>query len=129
MTTITLDQFVDYAEKAVADRGRDFVYPDSWKDEMGQCFYANVEPDGSISPSCIVGHILWQIDPDLLSTVHNVWEGTGASGLLEEINGTKSIFFSESKIRDFAEDLQLSQDDGQAWGDALEAAKSRWYYS
>lgn len=122
MKTFTLDDFTAAMEKAVADRGNDYVYPrekPGWLHEK-QCVYST--QDGE--PACIIGQALYNIDPSLMPDYEeSQQEDAGAEYILE----SRREHFSGSEA-DFglllrsAHKAQVSQDNGDSWGRALS-----WY--
>lgn len=114
---LTVDALLEYAKNAVAERGEDWVYPDHMKDETNSCLYATTDWDGTIKPACLVGHIIWQIDPELLVRVHAYSEGTGARTVLRD-----DLDCHDSRVLQLAELMQERQDNGEPWGEALRAA-------
>lgn len=97
--------------EVVAEFGSDFVYPDKWRNDSGNCRY--VRPDDSSAPACIVGQVLhrWGVSLYMLSSV----EGKSPMvGELRRVLTTDAAFVLNA--------AQSVQDEGGAWGRALTAA-------
>lgn len=123
MKTFTLDDFTAAMEKAVADRGNDYVYPQDrpgWSHGL-MCVYST--QDGE--PACIIGQALYNIDPALMPDFAESTEGedAGAEYILESrrehFSGSEEDF---SLLLRSAHKAQVSQDNGDSWGRALS-----WY--
>lgn len=128
--------------RAVKEKGADYVYPN-----VGNgCTYVR---DGL--PSCIVGHVVNYIDPEIIPVIGE-WESNGVEYKLDE--GDNRIYpevthlaegnFGDSSADELNEALirdpdvsfqfsrqavrvlrvaQLNQDNGCQWGDALDSAR------
>lgn len=119
-STLTPEQAVRLLERAVAERGKDYVYRAEERKEAEArdgdpaaiaCSYA--EPDGS--PSCMVGLALSYVgaNPVIMEDI-----GGWAMGVLPDLGvalGTARVF----------QEAQSAQDMGKTWGVALEAARRR----
>jgi hypothetical protein len=112
---VTGPEALDLLEKVVTARGKHYIYND--QDEYGHCTYVN-EDD---APSCIVAHVINEIDPNLVPVLKTL-EGTGVNNLL-----LPSITFDSEAVQilSIAQDLQ---DNGSAWGYALERAREHHLY-
>jgi hypothetical protein len=105
---ITFDEAVELLDRAVAEKGEDYIYPGSLGN--GACWYTR---DGR--PDCIVGHVLfWKgVTPEQLERL----EGTSAFGLdgwLELDEKTSQLLWK----------TQQRQDSGVPWGRAVAEAKA-----
>lgn len=97
-------------QRAVDERGEDFIYPEEWKTERGQCQYAvNGEP------ACIVGLALSYAGVDVESLPNDP---------VDELVGDDFIV-DDQRTWDLLAHAQLSQDDGWSWGKSLAHARER----
>lgn len=101
----TREQFTEAMEKAVAERGEDFVYPDEWQNAYGFCQYY-IE---GIGAACLIGKALENLGFDVRSLENN-----GAITILEEV-----FKITDRGLIVAAQRAQTMQDWGQSWGDAL----------
>lgn len=95
---------------AVEEKGEDYTYPSTL---MG-CFYQE-----SGQPSCIVGHVLYSLDPEMFQRVAE-WEASSTSG-----GNTRFIYVVDELSLPFRTDqvgalqaAQDAQDLHQSWGTA-----------
>lgn len=98
-------------KKALAEKGEDYVYPLSEKHDRG-CMYATDEG----APSCIVGHVLHTLDPELFAGVAK-WERMKST--LDTAMGDVVRRFHPDLHPDQVKALsyaQVAQDRGQSWG-------------
>ena len=116
---ITDQQFIDALEAAVAERGRDFVYPrgdrrwsklpDSDEETLvNSCLY--VKPDGS-GAACLIGLALHKAGVPLDYLAQH--EGDPAGRVMVNLGVSWPV-------RSAAGEAQSSQDLGATWGDALD---------
>ena len=107
---ITLEDAKRALHEAVEEKGADYVYPRAGL----TCTYA--EADGS--PSCIVGHVLYKLDPKVYEAVALI-ESTEESFSVGEIETTidKDVFADRDVIH-FLGAAQARQDHGATWGEA-----------
>lgn len=115
MRTITATILRDLVDTAIAERGADWTYPEEWRDALGSCQYAQEDAAGNLAPACIVGHVLWQIDPAVLKWVHANGEGRVAEAVLYDLKESGVVGFTEDAL-EAALRLQMTQDDGSTWG-------------
>jgi hypothetical protein len=102
----TRDEFTAAIKAAVDERGRDFVYPNEWKDTDNSCVYSL--EDGT--PACIIGAAL-----DKLGVKVGCYEQKlGAYQLF------KGMGVKDADLLDAVEDAQLMQDSEATWGEALD---------
>jgi len=102
-------------EKVVAEKGADYVYDR----EHGGCTYSEQTPEGVV-PSCIVGHVIAKMDPELFQRVAEYESETGGfwwTGVDIRIPGIEQ----DSAVKYALREAQDAQDDGDTWGEALEA--------
>lgn len=123
----TLKQVIECADQVVQGR-EDFVYDipkHSRFPEAEMCSYSNKAG----APSCIVGQILYRLDPELFRQVAQHEKGIDESFSISEIR-----YISDARVEagleefigeavPFLTKLQLAQDCGVPWGEALEIAK------
>lgn len=118
----TKEQALEALRKAVKLKGEDYVYPEEEK-FMGSCRYANDEG----SPSCIVGHVVYILDPEAfkhLAAVEAEQETTAVEDLTIAYEGSylPEDFWDRATAR-VLQEAQSKQDTGSKWGDALGAAE------
>lgn len=104
-------------KKALEAKGEDYVYPEEEK-HKGGCMYATA--DGA--PSCIVGHVLHELDPEGFAKVAK-WErkkGTGDTAVDDAVNAL-GLNFHPDQVEALRM-AQVNQDKGAPWGAAA------WYY-
>lgn len=138
MTVLTKDAVTEKLNGLLEAKGEGYVYP------MGGsgCFYA--EPGGA--PSCIVGHVIAALDPDLFKDVANAEGFQGESYSAKEVftdgfelpptddwtleerenfehgYGPRRKGETESTVLTMAlQAAQEVQDGGGTWGEAVEA--------
>jgi len=113
---ITIDQTIEALNKAVEEKGADYVYPigqPGFSNATNGCLYKS--PDDSSVPLCIVGNVLNQF-----GFLKQAEEGTSAEGLYV----IQTEFDEESLyLLDLA---QSSQDSGRAWGEAAKYAQETY---
>lgn len=111
--TYTNAQINAALKKALADRGEDYVYPESEK-HKGGCMYAT--EDGA--PSCIVGYVLHVLDPEKFAEVAT-WErkkGTGDTAV-DDAWRDLDLDFQLDQVEALRM-AQVKQDRGDTWGTA-----------
>jgi len=139
MITVDKAKAIELLEKVVADKGADYKDPNS-VDDFASCEYVN---EDTHQPLCIIGHVLVNelgIPAGILTTAGEIGEliqlpvsredgeWTGEPGVIEyEDLGGKSRYeeveFTPEAVVVFTE-AQWVQDNGDTWGQALDAAKS-----
>lgn len=106
MSGLSRDEFTAAMRQAVADKGRDYTYPEAEKNPLGICRYRF---EGH--PSCLIGHAL-----DILGVVVPPGqEGNGARRVLEVLG------MDDEEAPRAAALAQGFQDKGHTWGFALDA--------
>jgi hypothetical protein len=107
---ITFDEAVELLDRAVAEKGEDYIYPRSAGE--AECLYVE---DGQ--PSCIVGHVLF-------------WKGLTLERI-ESIEGMSAFALNDYDWLDLDEKAeallwktQSRQDSGVPWGRAVAEAKA-----
>jgi hypothetical protein len=125
---ITYEKALSAMRGAVADRGADYVYPESEKTFAGTCQY--LTEDGRAS--CLVGEVLvrvgvpaeslpkW-IPGERSSSLEAV---PMASSLLGNLESAGVLTFERNRTQVFLDTAQDEQDNGQTWGVALERAEA-----
>jgi hypothetical protein len=117
---IDLDTAKNLIEKAIADKGEDYVYPRAVLAAEGMKACEYFEPDettGAVVPSCIVGYALAYI-------------GVEAEDLGNENGGTVWDMVTEADLAididaaNFWMNVQQLQDRGVPWGQAYAQALS-----
>ena len=119
MAKFTDEEFEAALERAVQERGEDYVYPqrnkDKWVDEYhnqaGGCVYST--PDGT--PACIIGLALSYLDPSLVPDYNDT---NAARDVLPGIVSSVAATAAQ-----YAQDVQ---DGGDTWGVALETYHSMY---
>lgn len=126
-TVVDADKAIELLERAVEEKGADYVDPDA---ATVGCNYA----DAKGNPLCIVGHVVSYLGVDLRPVVlvdegyyerEELW-GHGVSAI--ELNYANDaaphpgFSFTNEAIWALGR-AQTMQDNGETWGEALEAAK------
>lgn len=121
MLEITYPQALAAMRAAVADRGEDYVYPESEKDSHGACQYLTTDGKGL----CIVGETLLRLGVSS-EEIQQALDGTpytpGSYGLMSWLYRNKVAFEDERTSVLFATS-QARQDFGETWGIALREAE------
>jgi hypothetical protein len=109
---LTYDEAVELLDRAVAEKGADFVY-DRGPDGHDECLYLHGN-----EPGCIVGHVLVYkgVDLELIREL----EGIGVWSLDEYLPQLKT----DGRTRRLLGAAQGKQDSGQTWGDSVAKAKA-----
>lgn len=107
LKNLTVGEFLHTLRQVVAEKGANYVYPESEKAPGGICRYRY---DGQ--PSCIIGHVL-----DTLGIiVPPLYESISAADLL-------SNFGASEQVQWVALMAQHAQDNALSWGEALAYAE------
>lgn len=114
MEVLTYTEAVALLDRAVAERGEDYVYPEEERTAMGDCRYFF---DGH--PSCIIGHVL-------------AYKGIGAEQIKDYegkyVGAVISKFFVPAiDVALLFTEAQSMQDNGHSWGQAVSEAKRHVY--
>lgn len=108
-TTITRENFTQAMEQAVAERGRDYLYPED--DKQGSvCQYKTKNG----KPSCIIGAALHILNPDFVPARGS---SLPASAVLTELG------VDDDRLLHAAQTAQSEQDQDMTWGFALDKFK------
>ena len=101
----TVKEVDDAINKVVSRQGEDYVYP-KW--DRG-CVYRDIDN----CPSCIVGHVVYELEPELLLELCEGNTMDSQSIIIRERFMDESLYALT--------EAQSSQDGGQPWGHALVA--------
>ena len=115
MPALTMKLANELLDKAIAERGADYVYnPPEEMASQGQCYYVHGD-----QPGCIVGHVLnlFGVSLETLSTV----EGNDAFYAIRKLLPSTS-----EVVREFLTDIQHNQDNGMRWGEAVNEARAEF---
>lgn len=117
MITIEISDAIKMMEQAVEERGKDYVYEPPGGES---CEYTHVIND-QIVPGCIVGQGFY--DKGIpLERIHNLGGGSAFNFIKElERNGLANV---SENAGIFLRKIQVEQDQGMAWGNALDFALS-----
>lgn len=111
-TAITAEEARTLLVRAVEEKGADYVYPHVDADDPeyhGPCLYIRHG-----LPDCIIGHVLYYLDVPTYAI--RECEGGGAATTVKR-------FFpdTDAYVLNALDTAQSSQDQGETWGQALEA--------
>ena len=107
----------DYAENEEGDEERTGWHLGEPSDSNGDCI--NWLPDGT--PSCIVGHLIRHLFPDVEPTCEVMDDGPERTLKMMGITADHDTLLLLYTV-------QCSQDNGATWGDAVEKAKEGLYW-
>ena len=112
MTTLVLtyDQALASLQKAVEDRGADFVYPAEWLSPAGACL--NFDPNTG-EPRCIAGYVYHLNGKE--------YEQGWTSSTVSSLSLAGKLVADERTVT-LLTYAQCAQDDHKTWGEALEIA-------
>lgn len=114
MAKLTVKNVLEALDRAVEKKGADYVYP--WEEG---CTYA----DGDGNPSCIVGYVLADLDPNLFEEFKESEHLDGGFGIGSADGYTRNRPTVERPIIDVLAVAQRAQDTGFTWGVAAQVAK------
>jgi hypothetical protein len=131
MIELTQENVLDALEKAVEEKGEDFIYVNneghSSRNKFGEaaaimCHYVHYD-DGTPIAGCIAGNVLNRlgVSLDILSEKETQPIRIVLSELMDEEVVTLAF---DSKVSLLLSTAQCAQDGGQTWGDALKEAKN-----
>lgn len=110
--TYTNEQINAALNKALDEKGEDYVYPQA----DGNCVYS-LEGE----PSCIVGHVLHTLDPEMFKRVaefeRDYDQNGGDTSFGVVVTGLGLPF--ETEQRRALQNVQSSQDSGHTWEHAV----------
>lgn len=122
MMELTYDRAVELLERAVAERGVDYVYPEDEKAQYDphreqQCSYY-VGNNGGFRPSCIIGMVIDYLGlREQFLANRGLYEGNPGTNVLSALG----VAFDKTTLSLLGE-AQTQQDNGATWGDAVERA-------
>lgn len=129
----TRDAVTATLKDIVAEYGEDYVYPTPIDFFGGSCTYSQ-PGDGKLVPSCIVGHVIARLAPEVFTTISeleahdNYQNSASADDILK--GDLKWWTEAQEDIDPLTEDSTLisalfsaqhEQDHGKTWGEALDA--------
>lgn len=131
--SLTTENVLDLLEKAVEDRGIDYVYPNDQKDpneygkEQSVCRYVFRGPRGELQgPGCILGHVLATAGvPVKVMAPYDVasnGQTTPGVDLLRNLFQQGLIEYDHN-VDTMLEAAQSTQDNGSTWGEAYNSAR------
>lgn len=132
---LTLAKAQEMVEKAIEERGADYIYP---KANTGSCTYVDITHVGAaedeveeLNKGCIVGHIfISELGLNLGTLANSYVNDEGAGSFVEYLTVKKYLTpDTDPEVVDYLERLQRSQDAGRPWGDAHEQAKLGKHWS
>jgi hypothetical protein len=121
---LSYDDAVMYLEKALAERGEDYVYPTQVEldrnpmidgDDDVTCFYFN---HFTGQPSCIIGHVL-----HFLGVKHQELLASEGLGIHTIINDRR-VLTADQRTITLLRRAQAHQDIRKTWGDSVKFALS-----
>jgi hypothetical protein len=113
---LTLDLAKQLVERAIAEKGEDYVYLPPGGRVGEPCLNWHLQPDGQMVPGCIVGHV-WHY---LGFTNEDTGQGD-AKHVLGYLEGYDHLTYTEDAA-DFLYAVQDQQDRGVPWGEAYKEA-------
>lgn len=113
MITLTRDEALTALNSIVEEKGQDYVYPESEKNENGSCHYRTDHGEGT-EPSCIIANLIVKVGGDL----SRVTEYQHAGMALREAGITVSTATEETLVQ-----VQSYQDNGARWSEAVSMAR------
>lgn len=134
MTIYTYQRITDMLDEIVDEYGRDFVRTRGGREPV----YA-VWPDGStpsdedldncgpddLVPSCIVGQLLYRLEPELLRRAGWTHNSHNVHSLFHEVIHKEFPVAAEPILLRALQAAQELQDHGWPWGEALDRFKQR----
>lgn len=129
---LTLAKAHELIDAAVAEKGAEYVYPGS---AHGACTYVDVSyPDDYLEDvdseplcekGCIVGNaFITAFDLDMEELRHLAVNDEGAHSFIEWLKGREHISGYDRDALEFLAKVQVNQDKGVTWGEAVEKAKA-----
>lgn len=122
---LSKDNVIELLERAVEEKGADYVDPNSLNGSG--CQYA----DENGAPLCIVGHVFSYLGEPLAPT-SDVWDeaipwnaDTDAASLIDDGEFKEIVVQDDNVVASVLYAAQVQQDGKRTWGEALEAAKNR----
>lgn len=132
MTVLKTDAVTEVLTRLVAEKGEDYVYPPAVQSKYPTCTYSTATDDGEFAPSCIVGHVIAELDAELFRelAIYELRECSSMSvgELLRE--GSPDYDYHPDNPELVVDDSTLAvaltmaqeiQDRGGTWADAVAA--------
>lgn len=105
----TNDEVIESMKRAVAQKGADYVYP-----------YENCNYSQDNHPACIVGHVLYDIDPEAYQDAAEM-EQRGDDSAVDDLQREGIVpNFTDSQVKALLR-AQERQDRKETWGAAYDA--------
>lgn len=117
----TLEQVAAAADKVIARKGEDYVYPVGEKiphRAYKKIVYKVCAYSYMGNPSCIVGHIVNELDPEAFRQLEEAERRHGPTSAAELMGGGVYLpedFFDDEAL-DYLTGVQGDQDEGAPWG-------------
>lgn len=132
MTVLNTDAVTEVLTRLVAEKGEDYVYPPAVQSIYPTCTYTTAMEDGEYAPSCIVGHVIAELDPELFQELAKYELEEGSSLGVQELvhEGSPGYDFQEDNPQLIVDDSTLAvalamaqeiQDRGGTWANAVAA--------
>ena len=99
-------------------KGRDYVYPGA--DIYRECLYFERDEDGTLTPSCGVGHVIDRVRGD--EPPSSDWEGRRFEQLVDHVWTDEPLQCDDTRTLILLSMFQMQQDQGVPWGVALDRA-------
>ncbi|MGO2150843.1 MAG: hypothetical protein ACTH32_06535 [Microbacterium gubbeenense] len=136
----TARQITETLTQIIADNGKDYVYLPPGGSHNGHCVYAEL-PDreaietrqqgarDDIVPSCIIGHLLHRLAPDVLARIAADFDNTNAGIIMNEDAvqnlmdgrlGHEAFEYANPRVVESLRELQTAQDTRMPWGQAMD---------
>lgn len=115
MLKLSYEEALHLLNRAVEEKGSSYIYGRAHSDASISCVYAVEDEQGGLAPSCIVGHVVNYINPQLLEELHAL-EGMSAYEALPDILDV------DLPTRDLLTEAQHLQDEGYTWGKSVSEA-------
>lgn len=119
MIDLTFDEAVSLIQRAIDEKGADYVYGKDERSMRGKCQYFNGD-----KPSCIVGYVLFYkgVTRDDLSFWAN--ENRSAKSLCADVppmyrDEETQMIKTDEQTAEFLNWVQDYQDNGVSWGEAF----------
>lgn len=120
MLHLDLDKARELVSLAIAEKGEDYVYVNERGVSGGACYNVHTDPDGNLTPGCLVGHALY-LGGIPLASMGGLRMTSAAGSLLGDLRDEGLLSRSPAAV-EWLLDVQLAQDDGKTWGEAVAIA-------
>jgi hypothetical protein len=117
MKTVTADAVTETLKRIVEEKGEDYIYQPF---TGGQCYYADPV---SGEPSCIVGHLLEELDSDGFRAVREREHFNGTFDAIEAVE--EAGLDVPGYVREALQIAQNTQDNCYSWGEAFDRYLAR----